>query len=84
MPFRVALCNEVIRDLSFAAQCDHAAVLGYDGIELAPFTLSDTPHLLGTAEIAAARRAASDAGLCIAGLHRSPTPTRHCAGILSQ
>jgi D-psicose/D-tagatose/L-ribulose 3-epimerase len=69
MPFRIALCNEVIRDMSFAAQCDYAAALGYDGIELAPFTLSEMPHRLDGAAITAARRAASDAGLCIAGLH---------------
>jgi D-psicose/D-tagatose/L-ribulose 3-epimerase len=69
MSFRIALCNEVLRDMDFAAQCSHAAALGYDGIELAPFTLSDAPHLLTPSEIAATRRAATDAGLAIAGLH---------------
>jgi sugar phosphate isomerase/epimerase len=69
MKFRIALCNEVLRDMDFAAQCRYAAALGYDGIELAPFTLSDTPHLLRPAEIAATRRMAGDAGLAIAGLH---------------
>jgi sugar phosphate isomerase/epimerase len=69
MRFRFALCNEVLREMDFAAQCRHAAALGYDGIELAPFTLSDAPHLLRPAEIAATRRAAADAGLVIAGLH---------------
>jgi D-psicose/D-tagatose/L-ribulose 3-epimerase len=69
MRFRIALCNEVLRDMAFAAQCRHAAALGYDGIELAPFTLSETPHLLRPAEIAATRRMAEDAGLVIAGLH---------------
>ena len=69
MSFRIALCNEVLRDMDFAAQCRHAAALGYDGIELAPFTLSDTPHRLTQAEIAATRRMAEDAGLVIAGLH---------------
>jgi sugar phosphate isomerase/epimerase len=67
--FRIALCNEVVRGLSFAQQCAFAAALGYDGIELAPFTLSEAPHLLGADEIAAVRRAVADAGVAIAGLH---------------
>jgi len=66
---RIALCNEVIRDRDFAAQCDFAAALGYDGIELAPFTLGDEPHLLDAGARARVRRAAADAGLAIASLH---------------
>ncbi|WP_019015095.1 sugar phosphate isomerase/epimerase family protein [Elioraea tepidiphila] len=66
---RFSLCNEVVRELPFAAQCDLAASLGYDGIELAPFTLGADPHRLPAAEIAALRRAASDAGIAITSLH---------------
>ncbi|MBI4240310.1 MAG: sugar phosphate isomerase/epimerase [Candidatus Rokubacteria bacterium] len=66
---KIALCNEVLRELPFAAQCDYAAALGYDGLELAPFTLSDNPHLLAAAERARIRRAAADAGIEIIGLH---------------
>ena len=66
---RFSLCNEVVRELSFAAQCDLAATLGYQGIELAPFTLGDAPHRLAPSEIAALRRAASDAGVAITSLH---------------
>jgi D-psicose/D-tagatose/L-ribulose 3-epimerase len=69
MGFRVALCNEVLRELEFPRQCVLAAALGYAGIELAPFTLSDTPHQLGAATVAALRGAAADAGVRIAGLH---------------
>ena len=36
---KLALCNEVIRELSFPAQCEYTAKLGYGGIEIAPFTL---------------------------------------------
>ena len=42
----ISLCNEVIRELDFAAQCALARGLGYDGLELAPFTLADEPHRL--------------------------------------
>jgi len=66
---RIALCNEVIAPMSFPAQCVYAAKLGYDGLEIAPYTLSDEPHRLGAAQIAAARSAAQDAGIAITGLH---------------
>jgi len=66
---RVALCNEVIAPMPFPQQCDYAAKLGYDGLEIAPYTLSEEPHLLGSAQIAAARTAAEDAGVVVTGLH---------------
>src|SRR5437763_17178290 len=55
--------------MPFPAQCAYAAKLGYDGLEIAPYTLSDEPHRLGSAQLAAARAAAADAGIAITGLH---------------
>jgi D-psicose/D-tagatose/L-ribulose 3-epimerase len=66
---RIALCNEVIAPMPFPRQCEYAAKLGYDGLEVAPYTLSEEPHRLGAAQIAAARAAASDAGIAVTGLH---------------
>ena len=66
---RIALCNEVIAPMPFPKQCEYAAKLGYDGLEIAPYTLSEEPHRLGSAQIAAARAAAADAGVAITGLH---------------
>ncbi len=66
---RVSLCNEVIGELPFARQCALAAELGYDGLEVAPMTLGEDPTRLTGSEIAALRRAASDAGIAITGLH---------------
>ena len=66
---RIALCNEVIAPMPFPAQCEYAAKLGYDGLELAPYTLSEEPHRMGAAQIAATRSAAEAAGIAIAGLH---------------
>ena len=43
---RTSLCNAVIRELPFEQQCGFATAVGYDGLEIAPFTLSDEPHLL--------------------------------------
>ena len=66
---RIALCNEVIAPMPFPQQCEYAAKLGYDGLEIAPYTLSDEPHRLGRAQMAAARAAAEDAGVAVTGLH---------------
>ena len=66
---RISLCNEVVAELPFARQCALAARLGYDGIEIAPFTLGEEPHLLPAAQRAVLRRAAADAGITINSLH---------------
>ena len=65
----IALCNEVLQPLPFARQCAAAAALGYDGLEVAPFTLADDPLKIGDAQAAAWRRMAEDQGLSISGLH---------------
>jgi sugar phosphate isomerase/epimerase len=66
---RIALCNEVIAPMPFPRQCEYAAKLGYDGLEIAPYTLSEEPQRLGSAQLAAARAAAKDAGIVVTGLH---------------
>jgi D-psicose/D-tagatose/L-ribulose 3-epimerase len=66
---KFALCNEVLQPLSFAQQCKLAADLGYDGLEVAPFTLADDPMTLTDADAADFRRIAGDHGLQVVGLH---------------
>ncbi len=66
---KLALCNEVLQPMPFARQCEYAAQLGYDGLEVAPFTLGEPPEFLDAAARVAARRAAADAGVRIYGLH---------------
>jgi D-psicose/D-tagatose/L-ribulose 3-epimerase len=66
---RISLCNEVLRELDFAGQCVLAKSLGYDGLELAPFTLSDEPQRLPYGRRTELRRIAEDTGLAITGLH---------------
>ena len=66
---RIALCNEVIAPMPFPRQCEYAAKLGYDGLEIAPYTLSEEPHRMGSAQVAAARSAAEDCGVAVTGLH---------------
>ena len=67
---RVALCSEVIRGLPVDEQARYAAALGYDGLEIAPFTLDgDAPHRLDSGKTTAVRRAVTDAGIVVSGLH---------------
>jgi sugar phosphate isomerase/epimerase len=66
---RLALCNEVLAPLPLARQCEVAAALGYDGLEIAPFTLSDVPHTLTAREVSAIRHTVEAAGLTVTGLH---------------
>jgi D-psicose/D-tagatose/L-ribulose 3-epimerase len=64
-----ALCNEVLQPLPFERQCAVAAALGYDGLEVAPFTLADDPMAITDAQAGVFRRMAEDAGVAIHGLH---------------
>ncbi len=66
---KISLCNEVLRELDFPGQCALAKALGYDGLELAPFTLGHQPHRLVGVRRAQLRRTALDHGLEITGLH---------------
>jgi sugar phosphate isomerase/epimerase len=66
---RFAICNELFEGWEFARICDVVGALGYDGLELAPFTLAARPNDLTAADRATFRRRADDAGLAIAGLH---------------
>ena len=66
---RLALCNEVIAEMPYAKQCEYAAQLGYDGLEVAPYTLAESPERMTPAQVAEARRATADAGIAVTGLH---------------
>ncbi|MEE4117580.1 MAG: sugar phosphate isomerase/epimerase family protein [Paracoccaceae bacterium] len=66
---RFSLCNEVLREMSFGAQCDFAAALGYDGLEIAPFTLASDPRAIAPADTAEIRRTLADAGIACSSLH---------------
>jgi sugar phosphate isomerase/epimerase len=66
---KIALCNEVLRPMPFEEQCSLAARLGYDAMEVAPFTLKDDPLQIGDAQAKEYARIAHDHGLTISGLH---------------
>jgi D-psicose/D-tagatose/L-ribulose 3-epimerase len=66
---RMALCNEVLGGMPLERQCEYAASLGYDGLEIAPFTLSTTPEKISTAQAAKIRKTVEASGLAVTGLH---------------
>ncbi len=66
---KFAICNETYQGWDFARTCDHISQTGYDGIEIAPFTLKENPFDLSEAEAEAFGKTARDAGLEVVGLH---------------
>jgi D-psicose/D-tagatose/L-ribulose 3-epimerase len=66
---KISLCNEVLAEFEFRRQCELARQMGYDGLEIAPLTLSDEPHLLSRARRSELRKIAEDEGVPITGLH---------------
>lgn len=44
--FRHAICNEIYKGWSFADACKSMRAIGYEGIEIAPFTLAEDPAAL--------------------------------------
>jgi D-psicose/D-tagatose/L-ribulose 3-epimerase len=66
---RFSLCNEVLAGMAFERQCEVAASLGYQGLEIAPFTLSDAPQQIATKEAARLRATVESFGLSVTGLH---------------
>jgi sugar phosphate isomerase/epimerase len=66
---RIALCNEVLGAMALERQCEYAAALGYDGLEIAPFTLSTSPEKISTADAAKIRATVEASGLVVTGLH---------------
>ncbi|MDQ2927988.1 MAG: sugar phosphate isomerase/epimerase family protein [Caldimonas sp.] len=66
---KLSLCNEVLGELPFEAQCRLAADLGYDGLEIAPFTLAEAPQRIDAAEARRLRAVVESSGLVVTGLH---------------
>jgi sugar phosphate isomerase/epimerase len=66
---RYAICNELFEGWRFDRVCRFVKSVGYDGLELAPFTLAPLITGVTPKRRAELRRQASDAGLEIIGLH---------------
>jgi sugar phosphate isomerase/epimerase len=68
-PFRYAICNETFGEWPLAKACDAAASCGYEGVEIAPFTLGASPTTLSATSRGEIRRTIARAGLDCVGLH---------------
>ncbi len=66
---KLAICNETFQNQPFQEVCECAGKLGYDGIELAPFTLGKKVTDISSSEREELKKIASDNGLEIIGLH---------------
>ena len=66
---KLAICNELYFDRSFEAACQHASEVGYQGMELAPFTLGESPGAISASTRRSVCRSAKQHGLQIVGLH---------------
>ncbi len=67
MPF--AICNELFEGWEFERVCRFVKSTGYDGLELAPFTLGPQVSDVTPTLRAAVRETAAESGLEILGLH---------------
>ncbi|MCC7153121.1 MAG: sugar phosphate isomerase/epimerase [Bryobacterales bacterium] len=67
--FRHAICNEAYQGWDFAEACRSMKTIGYEGIEIAPFTLADNPATIPAADRSRYARIIREEGLTFAGLH---------------
>ncbi len=66
---KFALCNETYVGWDLDRACAHIAETGYEGVEIAPFTLKDDPREITDAEAEAHGATVRAAGLEVVGLH---------------
>jgi D-psicose/D-tagatose/L-ribulose 3-epimerase len=67
--FQHAICNEAFEAVPFHEACKAIRGIGYSGIEIAPFTLSETPASITIEQRRQYRGIISSEGLRFAGLH---------------
>ncbi len=67
--FRPAICNEAFEKFSFADACRAVRKAGYEGIEIAPFTLAEDPATIPASKRAEYRATMASEGLRFVGLH---------------
>jgi len=66
---KFAICNETYQGWELPRICEHVKSCGYDGLEIAPFTLHEDPRQLTEEQAEAAGKIVRDAGLDVVGLH---------------
>jgi len=66
---RLGICNELFENWDFADVCRTVKALGYDGLEIAPFTLAPRITEVSAERRRELRRIVEDSGLQTIGLH---------------
>lgn len=69
MSISFAMCNEFCEGLNFQETCQLASDAGYEGLEIAPFTIKESVRDVSSRERNELREIAERAGLEIVGLH---------------
>ena len=67
--FRHAICNEVYQGWDFAESCRSIKKFGYEGIEIAPFTLAESPRDIRASQRKEYGKIIREEGLSFVGLH---------------
>jgi sugar phosphate isomerase/epimerase len=66
---RFAICNEIFQGWTPEATLEYCAKLGYDGLEIAPFTLAKTVGEITAQQRRQIRQTAERLGVALCGLH---------------
>jgi len=66
---KISICNELFQGWPIEKIFDYAGQLGYDGVEIAPYTLADSVTEISSSRRKAILRAAEKSGIEIVGLH---------------
>ncbi len=66
---KYAICNELFENWPFAKVCDFVRSIGYQGLEIAPFTLASHASKISAEQRRELRRTAETAGVDILGIH---------------
>src|SRR5947209_11285579 len=66
---RFAICNEIFKGWKIEDIFSYAARIGYDGVEIAPFTLADSVTQISAARRTEIREAARRSNIAITGIH---------------
>ena len=69
MTMRYAICNETFEGWEHSKVCRTVADLGYQGLEMAPFTLAPRITEVSAEQRHLLRRQAEECGITIIGLH---------------
>ncbi|HYH05078.1 MAG TPA: hypothetical protein VEC37_18450, partial [Bacillota bacterium] len=66
---KFAICNELFEGWDIRKTVEFVVEAGYDGIEIAPFTLADSVRDIPKARRNSLKTMIADAGLTVTGLH---------------